>query len=378
MKECSTAMYTTATLGFVVDVDISNFLDRTGPEGLHVNSLAEYTGLDPSHLGRILRFLATRHIFKECSPNVFKNNRLSSVLRDSKLPVSNSETQRTDKYSSPSFSSFVSFCADESMKVSCHLSDFIKNPKEHVSPFNRAFSPCATTWEWFKQPGNGWRVARFGSAMENLSDSIPAETLLNAIDWKSLESDEFVVDVGGGVGSAALMLYKHSPHLNYVVQDLDVQISAGTKFWERNALQGLQTGRVRLQTHDFFAPQPIQGAAVYLLRHVTHNWQDNQVIEILKNLRSAANPSSKLIILEPLATFTCEVPSSSTPAPDPLLANYGIAGAGWNTALDIQMLSYFNTGERMEHEFRQLGEATGWQLGDVKPGILAALIFTPA
>ncbi|KAF9270532.1 S-adenosyl-L-methionine-dependent methyltransferase [Marasmius fiardii PR-910] len=377
MKDCSTAMYTTATLGFAVDTDISNLLEKAGPEGLHVDRLAETTGLDSAHLGRILRFLATRHIFKESSPNVFRNNRLSSVLRDSKLSVVNSETRHTDKCPS-SFSSFVSICADESMKASCHLSDFLRNPGEYRTPFHRAFSPCATTWEWFKKPGNGWRAARFGSAMQNLSDSIPSESLLNAIDWKTLEPDEVVVDVGGGVGSAALLLYRHSPHLKYVVQDLDIQISSGTKFWERNASQGLQSGRVKLQAHDFFCPQPVRGAAAYLLRYITHNWQDSQVTEILTHLRSAANPSSKLVILDSLATFTCEVPSSCQPAPSPLLANFGIAGAGWDTTLDIQMLAYFNTRERMEHEFRQLGEATGWKLEVVKPGTLATLVFRPA
>jgi hypothetical protein len=31
-------------------------------------------------LGRILRYLATNHIFREITPDVFANNRLSSVL----------------------------------------------------------------------------------------------------------------------------------------------------------------------------------------------------------------------------------------------------------------------------------------------------------
>jgi hypothetical protein len=31
-------------------------------------------------LGRILRFLATHHIFREVSPDVFANNRISSIL----------------------------------------------------------------------------------------------------------------------------------------------------------------------------------------------------------------------------------------------------------------------------------------------------------
>ena len=32
MKECSTAMFTTATLGFAVDTDIADFLDMAGPK----------------------------------------------------------------------------------------------------------------------------------------------------------------------------------------------------------------------------------------------------------------------------------------------------------------------------------------------------------
>ena len=85
-----------------------------------------------------------------------------------------------------------------------------------------------------------------------------------AADWEGLEPDTAIVDVGGGVGSAALVLHKHFPHLQYVVQDLDGQVSAGTQvsipflpvscvpqhclqYWERNAPSCLQSGRVTLQ-----------------------------------------------------------------------------------------------------------------------------------
>jgi hypothetical protein len=43
--------------------------------------------------------------------------------------------------------------------------------------------------------------------------------LFEAFDWKSLEQDALVVDVGGGVGSSTLELFKAYPHLRYVVQD---------------------------------------------------------------------------------------------------------------------------------------------------------------
>ncbi|KAL0574006.1 hypothetical protein V5O48_007950 [Marasmius crinis-equi] len=393
LKQYSTAMFTTTTLGVAVDTKIADFLGVAGPkasssaiiirrwdklfysQGLHVDKLAENTGLDSLHLGRILRFLATRHIFREVSPNTFANNRHSSILRTTKPSVQGPRNEKPGDHTS--FSSFVSFFADESMKAACHLSDFIQNPQNHVSPFALAFPPYQTTWEWFKQPGNEWRAARFASVMKDMGDSVPAEVLLDAANWQSMEPDTIIVDVGGGVGSAALLLYERWPHLRYVVQDLEIQISAGAKFWEHNAPQGLQSGRVQLQVHDFFTPQPVQGAGVYLLRLVTHNWQDDQVKDILRHLRSAASPSSRVIVMNNLATHTCEVPSSFPKAPYPLLANFGVASAGWDTALDMEMLTYFNTRDRTIHEFTELGRAAGWKLEEVKPGMLATLVFTP-
>ena len=42
----------------------------------------------------------------------------------------------------------------------------------------------------------------------------------------SLKEGSLLVDVGGGVGSVTLVLYKAYPHLKYVVQDLPAQNEA--------------------------------------------------------------------------------------------------------------------------------------------------------
>jgi hypothetical protein len=41
-----------------------------------------------------------------------------------------------------------------------------------------------------------------------------------AYPWASLPKDAVVVDVGGGIGSAALLLAQNHPHLRIIVQDL--------------------------------------------------------------------------------------------------------------------------------------------------------------
>ena len=66
-------------------------------QGVHVNDIAVQAGVSAEHLGgllarirhnlrseslaaRLLRYLATRHVFREVAPDVFANNRISSML----------------------------------------------------------------------------------------------------------------------------------------------------------------------------------------------------------------------------------------------------------------------------------------------------------
>ena len=55
--------------------------------------------------------------------------------------------------------------------------------------------------------------------------------------------------------------------------------------------------------HDFFEPQPVQGAAVYLLQQALHDWSDEYCTTILRKLRDAADSSSKLIVVDKLVPF---------------------------------------------------------------------------
>ena len=49
-----------------------------------------------------------------------------------------------------------------------------------------------------------------------------------------------------------------------------------------------------LTAHDFFTPQPILNASVFLLRVVLHDWPDSFARRILLRLREAAVPSPSL------------------------------------------------------------------------------------
>ena len=50
--------------------------------------------------------------------------------------------------------------------------------------------------------------------------------------------------------------------------------------------------------NDFLKNQPIKGADIYYMRMILHNWADSYCLQILKLLREAAAPNSRLLIVE--------------------------------------------------------------------------------
>ncbi|KAF7368965.1 4-O-methyltransferase 1 [Mycena venus] len=363
------SMHVTSTLGFVVDADIPDVLKDAGPE-------ARVVSLFP----RVLRFLATRHVFTEVAPNTFANNRISSLLIKAKS-LDEIKADPEAKYDGAPVAAHrrqhasLLLHGDESLKASGYLSEFLRNPGNDASAFNTAFKTPKTMWEWREEPHNVWRARRFAVGMKGGGDIFPASIFTDGIGGDKLPTDALVVDVGGSIGSVTLKLAKAFPHLRYVVQDLQKEISEGEKFWAASAPELIDSERVKLQVHNFFEPQPVKDAAVYFMRVVIHDWPDVTAKEIMLNTRKAASKDSKLVLFDLVMPYACETPGTP-PVPSPLLPNLGVAGAGFVTSLDIEMMTVFNGKERTVDQFKALGEATGWKLEEVKPGMLFGFVFS--
>ncbi|KAJ6475817.1 S-adenosyl-L-methionine-dependent methyltransferase [Mycena vitilis] len=368
------SMHVTSTLGFVVDADIPDVLKDAGSQGLHVKDIAAVNGIDADNQARVLRFLATRHVFTEVAPNTFANNRISSLLIKAKS-LDELKTDPEAKYDGAPVAAIASSTGDESLKASGYLSEFLRNPGNDLSAFNTAFKTPKTMWEWREEPHNVWRARRFAVGMKGGGDIFPATIFTEGIGGDKLPADALVVDVGGSIGSVTLKLTKAFPHLRYIIQDLQKEITEGEKFWASSAPELIESGRVKLQVHNFFEPQPVKDAAVYFMRVVIHDWPDVTAKEIMANTRKAAGADSKLVLFDCVMPYACDTPGAP-PVPAPLLSNLGVAGAGFVTSLDLEMMTVFNGKERTVDEFRALGEATGWKLEEVKPGMLFGFVFS--
>ena len=74
--------------------------------------------------------------------------------------------------------------------------------------------------------------------------------------------------------------------------------SAGLIARERIQRAGL-ADRCECVGGNFFESVP-QGADYYIIKHVLHDWDDEHAMEILRNVRKAAGPHSKLLVIEGL------------------------------------------------------------------------------
>jgi hypothetical protein len=145
------------------------------------------------------------------------------------------------------------------------------------------------------------------------------------------------------------MLAKEYSHLNIIVQDTESVIKDGNavrftlssaalyygadmvfQYWQREYPDALADGRVKLQTHDFFTPQPVKNAAVFFLRYILHDWPAEKAKLILKALRPSATQNTKLILLENIVPYAVDgleknIPGEKVPIPPaPLLPNLGV------------------------------------------------------
>nr|GAT49961.1 S-adenosyl-L-methionine-dependent methyltransferase [Mycena chlorophos] len=370
--------FKSAALRVCLESNVTELLREAGPKGMHGHDICAKNGQDPEKLARFIRYLATHHVYREVSPNVFANTRISSMLdtlKSSEEIIANPLSKHDGTFG---LAALASHHLDEAFKASAYAWETLADPQTRLSgdptasPFARAMGRPETLWTYFERPENSFAAHRFGIGMQGIEGLQPPDAILNAYPWATLPQGSRVVDVGGGVGTSCLTLAREFPGLKLVNQDLPGVIKQAGEVWNNKMPDALKSGQVVLQAHDFFTPQPQNDADVFLLKQIMHDWSDEYCVKILKRLWTAAKPDTTLLLLDSLVPLACHDPSGDSAnaipgaapameAPAPLLANYGATNdMGYNA--DMTMFLLFNSQERTVIHFQQLLLRTGWEV----------------
>ena len=141
-----------------------------------------------------------------------------------------------------------------------------------------------------------------------------------------------IVDVGGGRGALLRALLARAGRARGVLFDLPHVVAAAA----RDACEGVEA-----VAGDFFESVPA-GGDLYALKHVLHNWGDDEAGRILGNCRAACPAGGRLLVLDAVL------------APDnrPDLARL----------LDLEMRVLCGGRERRKPELRRLLQEAGWRV----------------
>jgi len=284
-------------------------------KGTHQTShLAEKVGVKEDSLYRILRVLEMAGLAVEDSPRSFRLTQAGSLLT-------------TDAPASMRY--LVEFVTDPMhSKVYGQFTEAIKAGEV---PFERVFGE--EYFRWINRRENEAEAALFHKAMASFSGSCSA-AFLEAYDFAQFDT---LADVGGGLGGIVRAILKACPRLKGMITELPEVVETAKRAISQDCLSDICTA----VASDFFKIVP-GGADAYFMKHILHDWNDEDSGCILKNIRAVIPSSGKLVLAETI------VPSDATPHPGKLI--------------DIEMLVFLRGKERTEPEWRRLLGSSGFRL----------------
>jgi SAM-dependent methyltransferase len=115
------------------------------------------------------------------------------------------------------------------------------------------------------------------------------EPMLDAYDFSIFRT---VMDVGGGHGRMLAAILQRYPTVEGILFDLPAVADRSRTIIANLGL----SDRCHVVGGDFFKSVPASDA--YVLRHVIHDWDDEDAVTILSSCRNAMNPGGRILLVE--------------------------------------------------------------------------------
>lgn len=288
---------------------------KDGPKT--ADEIAAATGSHPRSLYRLLRALAGAGVFSEGDDGRFSLTPISELLC-SDAPES--------------LRGFAELMADDVTFETWAQLPYSIETGQPAFPHKNGM----LWFDWLEQ--NPVVGTRFHNAMTSLSAGAVA-AVINSYDFSGINKP---VDVGGGHGLLLASVLSKHPEMRGILFD-DPKVVAGAK--EILTAHGVED-RCEIVGGDFFQTAPA-GGDVYVLKHIIHDWSDDECVTILGHCHRGMTSGGKVLIVEMVV-------------PEP---NVG----GISKWLDLHMLLFLTGRERTESEYRELLARSGFELTRIVP-----------
>ena len=234
-----------------------------------VEEIANEAGLNSNATYRLLRFLSTFDVCieEDDDSKAFKLGPVGEVLTpNNPQSVADAVLWESSNVSSMVWNKLDQFMKTEKMVV-----------KEAIG--------ANDIWEYFEE--NPDVLALFQKAMTGYSND-EAFVLCNEDLAPTFDLTQFqtVCDLGGAEGTLVLTLAKRFPECNFIISDLPSCVI-------RINESSLPTN-FSVEAADFLISVP--EADAYLLKHIIHDWDDEQASTILRNILKANSKATVYVI----------------------------------------------------------------------------------
>ena len=290
--------------------------DRLNGEPRGVSELAGETGCHEPSLYRLLRGLASLGVFAEDGEHRFRLTEMAKFLRRDHPESLRASILMIGGTQYQAWSELL-----YSLQTGCTGFEKLHG--------NRLF-------DYLGQ--NGDEADIFDQAMV----SIHGRETSAVLDVYKFSKFRRIIDVGGGNGSQLRTILQAHPKALGVLFDLPHVVERAR---ESIAAAGLAE-RCEIVSGSFFEVVPSDGDA-YLLRHIIHDWEDDDAVKILQTVRRNMPAKAKLLLIE----------SVIPPGNDQPFAKI----------LDLTMLVVVGGKERTESEYRELLAKSGFSMNKIYP-----------
>ena len=301
-------------IAVAAELGIADLLAR---EPMTAEQLATATHSHPRTLFRLLRYLASLGIFRVDENNRFNLTPMASPLRSDIKDSMRAMARIMGRVGPPSTN---------------HLVDAVRWAK---NPFEEAFGKPL-----FAFLGEHPEEAGLFDAAMNGFHAGETEAMLEAY---SLVEISTLADIGCGNGSVLTAALKRYPKLRGLFFDQSHVMERARPSIQASGL----ADRYQLHSGSFFEAVP-RGAEAYLLRHIIHDWNDEDSVRILRNIRAVIPERGRLLLVEMV------IPEGN----DPAIAK----------GFDIVMMLFPPNGlERTAAEYGELLKSAGFELSRIMP-----------